>query len=229
MNFSIAIDGPAGAGKSSISRAVAKTLGYLYVDTGALYRAVGYAVVQAGVDPSEAGQVETLLKNTRVDLRYVDGEQQVLVNDENVSALIRTAEMSMMASKISALPVVRAYLLETQREIARKNNIVMDGRDIGTVVLPQAQIKIYLTATPQERANRRYQEMLAKGEQVNYEDVLRDIIKRDDQDMNRPISPLRRAEDAILVDTTTSSGFEESTGIMLRVIREELKKLGAEA
>lgn len=229
MNFSIAIDGPAGAGKSSISRAVAKTLGYLYVDTGALYRAVGYAVVQAGADPSDVGQVEALLKNTRVDLRYVDGEQQVLVNDENVSALIRTAEMSMMASKISALPVVRAYLLETQREIARKNNIVMDGRDIGTVVLPQAQIKIYLTATPQERANRRYEEMLAKGEQVNYEDVLRDIIKRDDQDMNRPISPLRRAEDAILVDTTTSSGFEESTGIMLRVIRDELKKLGAEA
>ncbi len=216
--IAVAIDGPAGAGKSTLSRRVAETLGYIYVDTGALYRTVGLALSRAGADCTDLALVEQVLQKSEVELTFVQGEQRVLLCGEDVSDQIRTPEASMMASKCSALPVVRAFLLDLQRNIAKKNNIVMDGRDIGTVVLPNAQVKIFLTATPQERARRRFVELTEKGQQVTYEDVLADQIARDHADMNRAIAPLKQADDAILVDTTDCD-FAQSLERLLSVIR----------
>ena len=198
----IAIDGPAGAGKSTIAKQLAKDLGYIYVDTGALYRAVGYYLDKQGVDLGAEDQVVPRLGELTAELKYIDGEQRVLVNGEDVTQKIRTPKMSMAASKVSALPAVRDFLFELQRKIARENDVIMDGRDIGTVVLPDAQVKIYLTASPQERARRRHAELLQKGEKASFEEVLADIVERDYNDSHRAVAPLRQAQDAILVDTT---------------------------
>lgn len=217
----IAIDGPAGAGKSTISKAVSKQLGYIYVDTGALYRAVGYYVTKKGVNTSDENNVSALLSEISVELKFVNAEQRVFLNGEDVSNFIRTPEISMAASAVSALPPVRQFLFETQQKIARENNVVMDGRDIGTVVLPNADVKIFLTASPEERARRRYDELVLKGEKVNYDDVLKDVITRDYNDSHRAIAPLKQADDAILVDTTGNT-LEKSIEVLLNTIKEHL-------
>lgn len=202
QTLAIAIDGPSGAGKSTIARILAKDLHFLYVDTGALYRAVGYHMLCKGVTPGDAAQVEPLLNGLDVALRYVDGEQHVFVNGEDVNAFIRTPEVSMAASAVSALPVVRRFLFDLQRDIAAQNNVIMDGRDIGTVVLPQAGLKIFLTASAEARAERRYKELIEKGVATTYDEVLADMQKRDHDDETRAAAPLKAAEDAILVDST---------------------------
>lgn len=200
--INIAIDGPAGAGKSTIARSLAAKLGYIYVDTGALYRAVGVNAMRAGLDTKNAEQVTSILGSTKVSLRFVDGEQRVFLGDEDVSLAIRTPEASMAASNVSAIPSVREFLFDLQRNIAKENNCLMDGRDIGTVVLPDAQVKIFLTASAQVRAKRRYDELLAKGMKAEYNEVLEEMIQRDYQDSHRAIAPLKQADDAVLVDTS---------------------------
>lgn len=201
----IAIDGPAGAGKSTISRLLAQGLGYVYVDTGALYRAVGLFALQNGVTTLEEQGVTGLLPKITLELKFKQDGQHVFVNEKDVSSLIRTPEVSMAASKVSAIPAVRAFLLDQQKQIAAKSNVVMDGRDIGTVVLPNARIKIFLTASPEDRARRRFEEMLERGDTSDYANVLADIVKRDNADSSREIAPLRPATDAVFIDTT---GFE---------------------
>ena len=200
--ISVAIDGPSGAGKSTIARAVARELGFLYIDTGALYRSIGFFVLESGRDPRKKEDVEACLSGIRLELRHVDGVQRVFLNEQDVSEKIRTPAVSMAASQVSAVPEVRAFLLELQRSMARENNVIMDGRDIGTVVLPDAGLKIFLTAAPEDRARRRFEELAAKGEAVTYEEVLRDVVQRDYNDTHRDISPLRQAADAVLADTT---------------------------
>lgn len=222
MCIAVAIDGPAGAGKSSVAKAVGKQLGLLYVDTGALYRTVGLAALRKGVDASSKAEVEALLKEISVEMDFSETSGQVvLLNGEDVSGLIRTPQVSMAASDFSALPVVREYLLSLQRDIAKTKNVIMDGRDIGTVVLPQAQVKIFLTASPESRAQRRYKELVEKGEKTTVKDVLRDVIKRDYNDTNRKAAPLRPAEDSILVDTTNLD-FEGSVEAVAKIIRERI-------
>ncbi len=196
----VAIDGPSGAGKSTIARMVAAELGYVYIDTGALYRSVGVAALKRGFDPANREQVEAMLPEIEVSLGFVDGIQHVYLNGEDVSEEIRLPEASMAASAVSALPAVRAFLFDLQREIAAKNNCIMDGRDIGTVVLPDADVKIFLTASPEVRARRRYDELLAKGNQVEFEPLLQEIIQRDYNDSHRAAAPLKQAEDAVLLD-----------------------------
>lgn len=206
MSINIAIDGPAGAGKSTVARAAAAELGFIYVDTGALYRAVAFQCTEQGADPKDASQIIPLLDGITPELRFIDGVQHVFVNGNDVSDKIRTPEISMAASAVSAIPEVRAFLFGLQKKIAEENNVIMDGRDIGTVVLPDAQLKIYLTATPEERANRRYKELIEKGQQVKYEDILDDVNKRDYADMHRETAPLKQAEDAVLLDSTGLTG-----------------------
>lgn len=212
--INIAIDGPAGAGKSTIAKMVSAKLGYIYVDTGALYRAAALYITEKGISDEDIGKS---LENADISLKFIDGTQRVFVGDKDVSDLIRTPEISMAASRTSAIPAVRAYLFETQKKIARENNVIMDGRDIGTVVLPDAEVKIFLTASAEERANRRYKELSVKPDCPPYEDILKDIIQRDYQDMNRETSPLRQAEDAILVDTTELN-LEQSADEIVRII-----------
>ena len=220
--IAIAIDGPAGAGKSTIARLTAKKLGYLYVDTGALYRTVGYAAKLRGIDPGDAQQVAAMLPDIAVDLSFdKDGVQQTLLNGQDVSGQIRSPEMSRYASQVSAHKAVREYLLWLQRKLAQEHNVIMDGRDIGTVVLPHADLKIYLTATPEDRARRRLAEYLSKGVSVDYDKLLNDIKQRDYDDSHREISPLRRAEDAKLVDTSGNT-LEESLELMEAMIRRHL-------
>ena len=203
QRFSVAIDGPGGAGKGSAAKGVAEHYGIHYVDTGAIYRAVGLGVLRAGGEPGEREDVLRLLPGLSVELRYDEaGAQHTLLNGEDVSGQIRGEEISAAASKVSALPQVRAFLLETQRRLAREDSVVMDGRDIGTVVLPEAEVKIFLTARPETRARRRYLEQLAKGETVEYADVLEQLRQRDERDMNRETAPLRPAPDAVTVDNT---------------------------
>lgn len=221
MSINIAIDGPAGAGKSTIARRAAKQLGYIYVDTGALYRAVGVGAMRAGADTKSAEQVAPLLDSMKIELKFVSGEQVVLLNGEDVCVAIRTPEASMAASDVSAIPEVRAFLFELQRDIARTNNCIMDGRDIGTVVLPDAEIKIFLTASAEERAQRRYRELCEKGARVEYEDVLKEMVERDYNDSHRAIAPLKAADDAILADTT-DIGLEEAVEKIISIIRERL-------
>lgn len=218
----VAIDGPAGAGKSTIARAAAQKLGFLYVDTGAMYRTIGLAVRRAGKDTHDAAEVEGCLPSVQLSLGYENGVQQVFLNGENVSEAIRTPEASMDASAVSAIPAVRAFLLEQQRELARQNNVIMDGRDIGTVVLPDASVKIFLTAAPEERAGRRHRELLEKGETVSFEEVLADVKQRDYQDSHRAAAPLKQAEDAVLADTTGLS-LEESIRLVERIILEGME------
>lgn len=208
MGFvSIAIDGPVGSGKSSLSKTVAKELGYTHVDTGAIYRHVGLIAMRNGADTKDAKAVEAILP--------------LVSMDEDVSAFIRTQEAGMAASNVSAHPCVRAFLLQRQRDLAAGRNVIMDGRDIGTVVLPDATVKLFLTAAPEDRARRRYEEHLQKGEQADFQEVLSALIKRDEQDSNRPIAPLRPAEDAIILDTTGNT-FEQSVNLILTTIREKL-------
>ena len=220
--ISVAIDGPAGAGKSTLSRKVASELGFIYVDTGALYRAVGLKFSNEGADTKLECDVEGILATTKVDIRFVDGEQRVFLDDKDVSDDIRTPTASMMASAVSAKPPVRAFLLEMQRQLARDNNVVMDGRDIGTVVLPNATVKIYLTASAEDRAKRRYDELISKGQEVTFKDVYDDMVQRDYNDMNRDIAPLKQADDAVVADTT---GFEpeQSLELLLKIVREGIQ------
>ncbi len=218
MSIAIAIDGPAGAGKSTIAKAAAKALGFIYVDTGAMYRALGLFALRNNVEPDDREAVKLLLTKAVVSLsRNEKGEQLVILNGEDVSSLIRTEQVSMAASKISAIPEVRASLLSLQRDMAKKYDVIMDGRDIGTVILPDAKVKIFLTASAEIRARRRYDELVAKGENVVYEDVLADVIKRDDYDVNKPISPLKPAKDSILVDTSGLT-LQESIDLLINTI-----------
>lgn len=218
----IAIDGPAGAGKSTLSRLLAENLGFVYVDTGALYRAVGLFALRNGVKATDADGVAEILQKTSIDLKFEDGVQHVYLNGEDVSSKIRTPEVSMAASQVSAIPSVRSFLLDLQKSIAAKNNVVMDGRDIGTVVLPNAKIKIFLTASPEDRARRRYEEMIGRGDIADYSQVLSDIIKRDSADSSRGIAPLRAAEDAIRIDTTGYE-LEKSLEKIITVVKEKLQ------
>lgn len=214
----IAIDGPAGAGKSTIAKMVSAEMGYIYVDTGAMYRAVALYITENNIDDAS---IENELKNADISLKFVDGSQRVLLGGRDVSELIRTPEISMAASRTSALPAVRAYLFELQKKIARENNVIMDGRDIGTVVLPNADVKIFLTAAAEERASRRYKEFAEKLGHPAYEEILKDIIQRDYQDMNRETAPLKQAEDAVLVDTTELT-LEQSADAIIKVIKEKI-------
>lgn len=218
----IAIDGPGGAGKSTLSKAVAAKLGIVYVDTGALYRTVGYYVRSKNVEPHDAEAVGALLPEISIEVRYVDGAQRVYLNGEDLGDKIRTPEMSMYASAVSAIPAVRAFLLETQKDIARKNSVIMDGRDIGTVILPNADVKIFLTASAECRARRRYDELLAKGQTVRYEDVLREMNERDTADSTREIAPAQAAEDAIVFDNTGMS-LEQSVDAIIQIVNEKTK------
>lgn len=223
MSVAIALDGPAGAGKSSIAKRAAKDLDFIYVDTGALYRTIGLAATRKGVEPNPSVEVEKLLNEITVDLTFNDkGEQIVLLDGEDVSGLIRTPEASMMASKISAVPSVRAYLLDLQRNMAKSHNVIMDGRDIGTVVLPDAKVKIFLTASPEARAQRRYKELCEKGMDVKYEDILNDVITRDYNDSHRETAPLKPAEGCVMVDTTELD-FEQSVEKIISVIKEHCR------
>lgn len=214
--INIAIDGPAGAGKSTIAKMVSAKLGYIYVDTGALYRTAALYITENNI-PDE--DIEKALENADISLKFIDGVQKVFLGGRDVSGLIRTPEISMAASRTSAIPAVRAYLFETQKKIARENNVIMDGRDIGTVVLPDAEVKIFLTASAEERANRRYKELSEKPDCPPYEDILKDIIQRDYQDMHRETAPLRQADDAVLVDTTNLN-LEQSADEIVRIITE---------
>ena len=203
--INIAIDGPAGAGKSTIAKAVAAKLGIIYLDTGAMYRAVAYAALKKGIDVKDPEGVAQLLENLEMDIRYENGVQNVYVNGENATPYLRTPEMSKAASDISALPVVRYKMVELQREFAAKYDVVLDGRDIGTFVLPDANCKFYMTASPEERAKRRFEELTAKGETCDYNAVLQDIVKRDYNDSHREVAPLKQADDAYYLDTTELS------------------------
>lgn len=221
--ISVAIDGPSGAGKSTIARRVSELLSFIYVDTGALYRTVGLYMAENGVgNTKDAEAVTAKLGEVEVDIRFIEGEQRVFLNGEDVSGRIRTPEMAMHASNVSAIPAVRAFLLDMQRELARKNNVIMDGRDIGTVVLPDAEVKIFLTASVEARAKRRLLEHEARGEQISFEELVKAIETRDYNDSHRAAAPLRQAEDAILVDTTALS-LEESVEAIVSIIRRALE------
>lgn len=222
-HFSIAIDGPGGAGKSSLAKAVAKKLSILHVDTGAIYRTIGYAAFARGLNAKDESLIAPLLKTIRIDMAFDEaGRQKMLLDGKDVSREIRLPEISMYASNVSALPCVRAYLLEMQRDIARKRSVIMDGRDIGTVVLPDADLKIYLTASAEERARRRCLELSERGTPEPYEAVLREINERDEQDMHRAIAPLREAADAVRLDTSALN-FDESEQALLKLIQEKLQ------
>lgn len=222
--ISIAIDGPAGAGKSTMARAVAKDLGYVYVDTGAIYRTVGYYIQMCGIGPRDVDGVTRLIDEVNVELQYPeDGLQHMILNGRDVTDEIRSPEMSEYASKLSTLAVVRDFLLDVQRDLARKHNVVMDGRDIGTVVLPKADVKIYLTASAEVRARRRLAEFRAKGQKSDFETVLRDIRQRDERDMNREIAPLKCAKDAVRLDTSELT-IEQSVAAMKEIIEKRLSR-----
>lgn len=219
--FAVAIDGPAGAGKSSVAKAAAKELGFVYVDTGAIYRTIALYVLRQGVAPQDAAGVEALMPQIEIGMEYTDQGQKMILNGEDVTGLIRTPEVSMATSTCSAIPAVRAFLLQLQRDLAEKNNVLMDGRDIGTVVLPHAQLKVFLTASPQERARRRVLQLEESGRKADYEAILRDIQQRDYQDSHRETAPLRPAEDSVLVDTSGVT-FEESVRRLVELVRERL-------
>ena len=220
--YSIAFDGPSGAGKSSLAKRVAAEFGFIYVDTGAIYRTVGLAAYRAGIDRKDENAVAALLPKLDIKMGYNDeGEQRMFLNGEDVSAQIRMPEISICASDVAALPSVRAFLLGLQRKTAEENNVIMDGRDIGTVVLPDADLKVFLTASAEARANRRLLELTAKGVNAGYDDVLRDIMYRDEQDSARASAPLKQAEDAILADTTELD-FEESFRLLCDIVVNKL-------
>ena len=221
MMVSIAIDGPAGAGKSTLARQLARDLGYIYVDTGAMYRAVGLYALRQGKDPADAEAVKALLPSVGLRLDLIEGEQHIYLNGEDVSGAIRTEQVSMAASAVGANPAVREFLLDLQRNMARSQNVLMDGRDIGTVVLPDAKVKIFLTASPEARARRRWLENQQKGIEGSYQEVLADVLRRDGQDTHRAAAPLRQAEDAVLVDTSELD-LAQSLEAMKKVIAAKL-------
>ena len=222
MSIAIAIDGPAGAGKSTIARLAAKELGFIYVDTGALYRTIGLAAFRRSLTAEDKDAIIEMLTAIKVELAFNEKHEQiVLLDGEDVSGLIRTPEISMMASAVSAIPEVRAFLLDLQRDMAHTNNVIMDGRDIGTVVLPDAKIKIFLSASPECRARRRYDELIEKGMDVKYEDILSDVIARDYADSHRDIAPLKPADDAIMVDTS-GEDLETSVNKLLTIMRDRI-------
>lgn len=222
-HFTIAIDGPAGAGKSSVAKAAAKELGAIYLDTGAMYRAVGLYMLRNGVDPKDSETVAACAHEAKVDIRYVDGSQHVYLVGEDVSAAIRENEVSAAASGVSAVPLVRQILVARQQEIAREQSVVMDGRDIGTKVLPDATLKIFLTASAEERARRRFRELEAKGKPVPYDQLLQEINQRDWDDSHRAASPLVQAEDAILLDTSSMTQ-EEAAEAILSLMKERMAR-----
>ena len=215
--YSVAIDGPAGAGKSTIARQAAEQMGFVYVDTGAIYRTLGYAVLSGGMDPADAAAVEKLLPSVCVSMDWIDGVQHMYLSDADVTDHIREPAVSQAASKVAAVPAVRQFLLDMQRDVARKRSVVMDGRDIGTVVLPDAAVKIYLFASVEVRAKRRWLEL----KDVPYEQVLRDVAERDKRDMNREIAPLRAADDAIMLDTSELN-LQQSIDAVLEIIRKKI-------
>ena len=220
--INVAIDGPAGAGKSTISRKAASELGYIYIDTGALYRTVGLNALRLGVDiQNDDAVASTLTDDLKVELKFIDGEQRMFLNDEDVSADIRTPEASMAASRVSAVPAVRKYLFDLQKNLAKTNNCIMDGRDIGTVVLPEADVKIFLTASPEARAERRFKELKEKGMDASYDEVLKDMIKRDYDDSHRAIAPLKQADDAILCDTSEID-LQQSIDLIITTIKDNI-------
>lgn len=223
MSFqSIAIDGPAGAGKSTVARAAAKELNFLYVDTGAIYRTVALAVDRLGIDPGDGEAVARALPALKIRMDHgPSGEQRMFLGEEDVSKAIRENRVSALASKVSALPQVRAFLLDFQRQLARENNVIMDGRDIGTVVLPRAEVKVFLTAAPEARARRRLLELEMRGQQADYETILKEIVQRDKQDRERAAAPLKQAEDAVLLDTTQLN-LEQSVEALLKIVRARL-------
>ena len=218
--ISVAIDGPAGAGKSTLARRLAAELGYIYVDTGAMFRTIGLYALRAGKDPKDNDAVNALLPEIELHFAFIDGEQHIYLKEEDVSTVIRTEEVGMAASAVGANPAVRAFLLELQRDMAKKQDVLMDGRDIGTVVLPDATAKIFLTATPEARAWKEYQ---AKGIDTPYEEVLADVKQRDYQDTHRAAAPLKQAEDAVLLDTSELD-FEQSLAAMKKIIAEKVNK-----
>ena len=215
----IAIDGPSGSGKSTLAKAVAKELGIIYVDTGALYRTIGYHVYQSGKDPRNENEVASLLPDINIELKYENGSQRVILNGEDLGDKIRLPQMSMYASAVSAMPAVRRFLLEMQKSLARENSVVMDGRDIGTVIIPDADLKIFLTASVETRAQRRTIELLEKGVDARYDDVIADMIARDQQDKNRDIAPALPAEDAVIFDNSDMT-VEESLKEIVRLVNE---------
>ena len=222
MAYSVAIDGPAGAGKSTIAKLISREMGYIYVDTGALYRAMAVYFSKNKVNPEDESAINEAVKNVDIKIEYQNGEQQVILNGENVTGLLRTEETGNMASKTSKYKEVRSKLVELQRELAKTTDVVMDGRDIGTTVLPDAFVKIYLTASSDARAKRRYDELMAKGEQCDLSAIKEDIEKRDYQDMHREISPLKQAEDAVLLDTSDMN-IEQVVAAMRDIIDNAVK------
>lgn len=220
--ISVAIDGPAGAGKSSLAKRAAKELGFIYVDTGALYRTIGLKFANMGIGTDINFDIDEVLSSTDIDLKFINGEQRVFLDGEDVSDLIRTPRISMMASAVSAKPQVRAFLLEMQRKLARENDVLMDGRDIGTVVLPDATVKIFLTASVKTRAERRYKELIEKGESVSFEEVYKDIETRDRNDSSRAIAPLKPAADSVIADTTELD-IEQSLQLIINIVKEGIK------
>lgn len=221
ITMKIAIDGPGGAGKSTLAKALAKKLGFAYVDTGAIYRTVGYAARSKGIAPDDASAVSAMLKDIKVEAKFEDGRQDMYLDGEFLGDRIREHEISHYASAVSAIPAVREYLFDMQRSIADANNVIMDGRDIGTVILPDAQLKVFLTATAEERAMRRTNELIEKGQKADYEQVLADIKERDDRDSNRAIAPLKPADDAIMFNNT---GFTpaQSLAKLLEIVKDKL-------
>ncbi len=219
--INVAIDGPAGAGKSTVARAASKELSFIYVDTGALYRAVGVYCLRKGIETTDSDSVGAVLSEINVELKFIDGIQHVYLNGDDVSNEIRLPEASMAASNVSAIPSVRAFLFDLQRDIAANNNCIMDGRDIGTVVLPNAQVKIFLTADDEERAMRRYKELQEKGSAVTYKEVLEDLRVRDYNDSHREIAPLKPAEDSVIINTTGYT-LEESINKIVETIKEKM-------
>lgn len=223
MRNNIAIDGPAGAGKSTIAKKVAKAVSAIYVDTGAMYRAMALHMIRNGIDPEDAAAISRQCQSADITIEYINGEQAVILNGENVNAFLRKEEVGAMASRSSVNPDVRTKLMELQRQLAARTDVVMDGRDIGTVVLPDARVKIYLTASVDVRAKRRYDELAAKGQPADYDTIFREIQDRDYRDMHRDIAPLKQAEDAVLVDTSDMT-IEEVADRILEIYREKAVK-----
>lgn len=224
QKIKVAVDGPSGSGKSTLAKKIAGELGLVYVDTGALYRAVGLYAARAGVDPAVSSQVTALLPKIQLSLEYTEDGQRVVLNGEDVSAQIRTSQVAVYASKVSAIPAVRKFLLEIQKKMASEGNVVMDGRDIGTVIMPDADVKLFLEASPAQRAHRRYLELQAKGERVTEEEVLDAVLQRDRADSTREIAPAVPAEDAIFIDNSQLD-VEQTLSRALEIIREKLRRL----
>lgn len=223
MGYNVAIDGPAGAGKSTIAKLVAKEMGFIYVDTGAMYRGMAIHFLKKGVDPEKREQIIRACDDAEVTLGYENGVQQIYLNGENVTDLLRTEEVGNMASRTSAVPEVRAKLLELQRSLAAEKDVIMDGRDIGTNILPDADVKVYLTASVETRAKRRFDELVEKGETCSLEEISRDIRERDERDMTRETAPLKKAEDAVLVDSS-DMGIQEVVDVICRLCRERAER-----